>query len=183
MDVQPLAIAEVLRIIPRRLTDQRGYFEETYNQRCLSEHGIGIVFVQDNHSVSVRKGTLRGIHFQRPPYAQAKLVRCTRGSVLDVAVDLRSDSPTFGRHVSTMLSEENGAQLLVPAGFGHGFLTLEDDCHVQYKVSAFFAPEADAGIRWNDAELGIDWGIEADGVLLSDKDRSLPLLKDVGTPF
>lgn len=183
MDVQPLAIAEVLRIIPRRFNDERGCFEETYNQRRLSEHGVDTVFVQDNQSVSLRKGTLRGIHFQRPPYAQAKLVRCARGSVLDVAVDLRSDSPTFGRHVSTILSEENGAQLLVPEGFGHGFLTLEDDCHVQYKVSAFYVPEADAGIQWNDAVLGIDWGIEADRVFLSDKDRSLPLLKDVGTLF
>ena len=183
MKFEPLAIPDVVRIVPRRFPDRRGHFSETYSQRALSEHGIDIVFVQDNQSVSLRKGTLRGIHFQRPPHAQAKLVRCTRGSVLDVAVDLRSDSPTFGRHVSTMLSEENGAQLLVPAGFGHGFMTLEDDCHVQYKVSAFYAPEADAGIRWNDADLGIDWGIEADRVFLSDKDRSLPSLKDVGTLF
>ena len=183
MKVEPLAIPDVVRIVPRRFTDERGYFQETYNQQALSEHGIDTAFVQDNHSVSLRKGTLRGIHFQRPPNAQAKLVRCTRGAILDVAVDLRSGSPTFGRHVSAILGEENGAQLLVPMGFGHGFLTLEDHCHVQYKVSAFYAPEADAGIRWDDADLGIDWGIEAGRVILSDKDRSLPLLKDAGALF
>jgi dTDP-4-dehydrorhamnose 3,5-epimerase len=183
MKVERLAIPDVVRIVPRRFIDGRGHFSETYNQRALSEHGIDMCFVQDNQSVSLRKGTLRGIHFQRPPHGQVKLVRCTRGSILDVAVDLRSDSTSYGRHVSTILSEENGAQLFVPVGFGHGFLTLEDDCHVQYKVSAFYAPEADAGIRWDDAELGIDWGVEADRVLLSDKDRALPSLKDAGPLF
>ncbi len=145
--------------------------------------GMDVTFVQDNESLSLQRSTLRGIHFQKPPFAQGKLVRCVSGSILDVAVDLRSGSPTFRQHVSAILSSENGAQLFVPAGFGHAFLTLEDNCRVLYKVSEHYAPEHDAGIRWNDPDLGIDWGLDASAVILSDKDRKLPFMKDVGDVF
>ena len=163
--------------------DYRGYFSETYNRRTLAAAGIGINFVQDNHSLSAEKGTVRGLHFQTPPFAQDKLVRVVRGSVFDVAVDLRRDSPTFGQHVSVVLSDEAWNQLLIPIGFAHGFMTLEDDTEVIYKVSEYYAPEHDKGLRWNDPMLGIQWPISEDEAVLSDKDRGLPKFAEFATPF
>jgi dTDP-4-dehydrorhamnose 3,5-epimerase len=178
MNVERLAISDVVLITPKKFGDQRGFFSEIYNTRSFAEHGIDMEFVQDNHSLSVPKGTLRGIHFQRPPYAQDKLVRCTRGSVLDVAVDLRRSSPTFGKYVSAVLSAENWQQLLVPIGFGHAFLTLEANSEVQYKVSNYYSRECDAGIRWSDPDIAVDWGVSEDEVILSDKDKVLPYLSE-----
>ena len=163
--------------------DYRGYFSETYNRRTLAAAGIGINLVQDNHSLSAEKGTVRGLHFQTPPFAQDKLVRVVRGSVFDVAVDLRRDSPTYGQHVSVVLSDEAWNQLLIPIGFAHGFMTLEDDTEVIYKVSEYYAPEHDKGLRWNDPMLGIQWPISEDEAVLSDKDRGLPRFAEFATPF
>ena len=163
--------------------DYRGYFSETYNKGTLAAAGIGIDFVQDNHSLSAEKGTVRGLHFQTPPFAQDKLVRVVRGSVFDVAVDLRRDSPTYGQHVSVVLSDEAWNQLLIPTGFAHGFMTLQDDTEVIYKVSEYYAPEHDKGLRWNDPVLGIQWPISEDEAVLSDKDRGLPWFAELATPF
>jgi dTDP-4-dehydrorhamnose 3,5-epimerase len=183
MNVVSLAIADVKLITPRKFGDSRGFFSEVYSAKALSAAGIDIGFVQDNHSLSVETGTIRGLHFQKPPHAQAKLVRVARGRILDVAVDLRRGSPTFGRHVSAELSADNWAQLLVPAGFAHGFCTLEPNCEVLYKVDAHYAPQSDAGVLWCDPALGIDWPVAAGKALLSDKDAKLPLLKDIGEVF
>lgn len=179
MRVDHLSIPDVLLITPQRLSDPRGFFSEAYNRRDLAKAGIEVEFVQDNESLSWCRGTLRGIHFQKPPFAQDKLVRCVAGTILDVAVDLRRSSPTFGRYVSAVLSAENGAQLFVPIGFGHAFLTLEDNCRVLYKTSEHYAPDHEAGVRWDDPEIGIDWGLEASHVILSDKDRDLPVLQEL----
>ena len=159
-----------------RFGDARGWFSEIYNARRFADAGITAEFVQDNHSLSRPRRTLRGIHFQRPPYAQAKLVRCLRGRIFDVAVDLRRGSPTFARSVGVELSATGGEQLFVPAGFGHAFLTLEDDCEVAYKVDAYYAPESDGGIAWNDDALGIEWPLVGGDPILSDKDAALPSL-------
>lgn len=166
---------------PAVFHDHRGFFLESYSQRVFEEAGLHYNFVQDNHSSSTVKGTLRGIHFQRGDKAQAKLVRCTKGAVLDVAVDLRPDSPTYKKWVAEELSEENKRQLLIPRGFGHGFVTLTDEVEFLYKADNYYAPEADGGIRWNDPEIGVDWGIE--NPILSQKDMMAPLLKDVDTGF
>lgn len=179
MQVQPLEIPDVKLITPRRHSDDRGFFSETYSARALKEAGIDALFVQDNHSLSRRKGVVRGLHYQMAPQAQGKLIRTTRGAIFDVAVDIRHGSPTFGRHVSVVLSAENWAQLWVPVGFAHGFCTLEDDTEVQYKVSEYYAPEYDRGILWNDPALGISWPVSAADAILSDKDRGQPLLQDV----
>ena len=160
----------------RRFADSRGWFTETYNAARFVAAGIRAEFVQDNHSSSDPAWTLRGIHFQRPPHAQAKLVRCLRGRVFDVAVDLRRKSPTFGRWVGAELSAAGGEQLFVPTGFGHAFLTLEPDCEVAYKVDAYYAPEADGGVLWSDPALAIDWPLGSNGPVLSDKDGVLPSL-------
>lgn len=181
MDVQATDIPDVIIITPKRFGDHRGFFSETYNTRTLAAAGIDADFVQDNQSLSAEKGTLRGLHFQRPPMAQDKLVRVTRGAVLDVAVDIRAGSPTFGRHVAVTLSAENWAQLWVPKGFAHGFITLEADTEVLYKVTDYYSPEHDAGIAWNDPALGIDWGI--DDPVLSDKDHDHPVLEALGPVF
>lgn len=167
----------------RRYADDRGWFSETYSAPKLTEVGINTTFIQDNHSFSAHRGTIRGIHFQSPPYAQAKLVRCARGRILDFAVDLRRGSPTFGRHVAAELSSENGQQLYVPIGFGHAFVTLEDNTEVIYKVSATYAPSCDGGIIWNDPEIGIDWPLPEAGAVLSDKDKSLQTLAGFDSPF
>lgn len=162
-------------ITPRRIGDERGWFSETYNARRLAEHGIINAFCQDNQSLTRATGTLRGLHFQRPPHAQAKLVRCLAGRIFDVAVDIRRASPTFGRWVGTELSADNGRQLFVPVGYAHAFLTLEPDCMVGYKVDDFYSAECDTGIIWNDTDIGIEWPI--DGVPhLSPKDSALPRL-------
>ncbi len=184
MLITPTDIPEVLLIEPKRFGDNRGFFSETYKANQLAEHIGDLEFVQDNHSFSQKKGTLRGIHLQSPPYAQDKLVRCTRGAILDVAVDLRSGSPTFGQYIAVELSAENWLQLFVPKGFGHGFLTLLPDTEVIYKVTDYYAPEHDGGIIWNDPDLAIAWGIsDEDSVELSAKDKVLPQLADFATPF
>ena len=157
IDVEPTTLSDVKIIKPKRFGDSRGFVSEVYNQRALAEAGIELLFVQDNHSCSVSKGTVRGLHFQTVPVAQAKLVRVTRGRVLDVAVDLRRSSPTFGRHIAVELSAVNWLQLLVPVGFAHGFCTLEADTEVLYKVTAYYEPAHDKGIAWDDPALGIPW--------------------------
>src|SRR5947208_12471396 len=169
-------------ITPRRIGDDRGWFSETYNARRLAEHGITNVFCQDNQSLTRAPGTLRGLHFQRPPHSQAKLVRCLAGRILDVAVDIRRASPTFGRWVGTELSADNGGQLFLPVGYAHAFLTLEPDCMVAYKVDDFYSADCDTGIIWNDPDIGIEWPI--DGVPhLSSKDSALPQLAALGADF
>lgn len=174
----------VLHLTPKRFGDDRGWFTETFNVRNFARVGIAEPFVQDNHSLSRPVGTLRGLHFQTPPHGQAKLVRCIRGRILDVAVDVRRGSPTYGRHVAAELSAENGEQLFIPVGFAHGFVTLEPDTEVTYKVTDFYAPECDGGIRWNDPDIGIDWPLAAaSGPVLSPKDEKLPFLKDFDSPF
>lgn len=174
-------IEGVVIVEPQVFGDHRGFFMESWSKCAFEEAGYHYDFAQDNHSSSTVKGTLRGIHFQRGEKAQAKLVRCARGAVLDVAVDLRPGSPTYKQWVAVELSSENKRQLLIPRGFGHGFLTLTDDVEFLYKADNPYAPEADGGIRWNDPELGIDWGI-ADPIL-SDKDQRNPFLKDAVTGF
>ena len=183
MQVQALTIPDVKVLTPRRLGDRRGFFSETYSRRTLVEAGIDIEFVQDNHSLSARRGTVRGLHFQTPPHAQDKLVRVVRGSVFDVAVDLRRGSPTYGRHASAVLSAEAWNQILVPVGFAHGFMTLEPDTEVVYKVSGYYAPDHDEGLAWNDPVLGIRWPIPEEEAALSDKDRGLPGFSGFVTPF
>jgi dTDP-4-dehydrorhamnose 3,5-epimerase len=170
-------------VTPKRFGDARGWFSETYTERNFRALGLDYHFVQDNHSLSRVQGTLRGIHFQTPPHGQDKLVRCVRGRILDVAVDLRRGSPTFGHWVSLELSAENGRQLFVPIGFGHGFVTLEPDTEVIYKVTDYYAPECDGGIRWNDSAIGVDWQLAGAGPQLSAKDEKLPFLQDFESPF
>ena len=181
MFVERFKIREVVAIRPDRHQDPRGFFSETYSRRALAEAGIDTEFVQDNHSLSVPQGTLRGLHFQAPPAAQAKLVRVVRGAIFDVAVDIRAGSPSYGRHVSCRLSAEEWNQLYVPVGFAHGFCTLEPDTEVIYKVSGYYAPEHDRGLLWNDPALAIDWPVSEP--LLSEKDRSNPLLRQIPECF
>ena len=183
MHIETTEIAGVLVLVPVRHGDHRGFFSEVYNRRRLAEAGVDIDFVQDNHSRSAERGTVRGLHFQVPPFAQAKLVRVVRGAVFDVAVDLRRGSSTYGRHAAVTLSAEEGNQVLVPVGCAHGLMTLEADTEVVYKVSDHYAPDHDRGILWNDPVLGIEWPIPAAEAVLSDKDRAQPLLADFETPF
>ncbi len=183
LQVESLEIPGVLVITPRQFGDERGFFSETYNKRVLAEQGIEGDFVQDNHSLSAVKGTIRGLHFQIPPRAQAKLVRVVRGAVFDVAVDLRKGSPTFGRHVSMVLSKENWSQMFVPVGFAHGFCTLEPDTEVLYKVTEYYSPEHDKGLLWNDPRLAVDWPVGPAEAMLSDRDRTLPGLDDMPDHF
>ena len=166
-----------------RIADDRGFFSETYNERDYQRVGLDVCFVQDNHSLSRHRGTLRGLHFQRPPYAQGKLIRVTRGAILDVAVDMRHGSPTFGQHVAFEISEENWRQIYVPEGYAHGFVTLMDDTEVQYKVTDFYSAEHDAGVNWADPALGIDWKVDAAEIVLSDKDKQHPLLAELPPYF
>ena len=181
MKVIETELPEVLIIEPRVFEDERGWFMESYSYRVFKELGIDVVFVQDNHSYSKKKGTLRGIHFQNDPMAQSKLVRCTRGRILDVAVDLRKGSPTYKKWIMLALSEENKRMLFIPRGFGHAFLTLTDDVEVQYKVDQYYSKEHDRSIRWNDPDIGIDWPIK--DPILSEKDRNAPFLKDSDCNF
>jgi len=181
--VERTAIADVKIIMAKKIGDARGFFSEVYNRRAFAEAGIDLEFVQDNHAFSARRGTLRGLHFQSPPYAQDKLIRVTRGRALDVAVDLRKSSVSFGRHVSVELSAENWRQILVPIGFAHGYVTLEPDTEILYKVTNYYAPDHDHGLAWNDPALAIDWGIAASDVILSDKDRRHPTLADLPSYF
>lgn len=174
IEVTPLAIPDVKLVVVRRFEDERGYFSETWNRRSFAGVGLDIDFRQDNHSLSRQPGTVRGLHFQVPPSAQSKLVRVLRGSVFDVAVDIRHGSPTFGQHVAEVLSAENGAQLLVPRGFAHGFCTLEPETEVLYKVDDYYDPACDLGMLWDDPTLDIAWPIPPEQAALSDKDRTLP---------
>ena len=183
MQISPTALPDVLEITPARFGDHRGFFSETWNRKALTEAGIDIDFCQDNHSLSAEQHTLRGLHYQAPPSAQDKLVRVVAGAVLDVAVDIRAGSPTFGQWVAVELSADKGNQLLVPKGFAHGFLTLTPDVQVFYKCSDFYAPEADRAIRWDDPTLDIDWGVAPEMLTLSDKDRAAPYLTDAPSPF
>ena len=178
-----LAIPDVLLITPKVHGDPRGAFAETYNRRELAEAGFTGEFVQDNHSRSPRRGTVRGLHFQLAPHAQDKLLRVVRGAILDVAVDLRPGSPTYGLHVAVELSADNWRQLLVPKGFAHGFQTLTDDCEVLYKVTDYYAPSAEQGLLWSDPALGIDWPIPADQAAINARDAAWPGLADIGQPF
>lgn len=168
---------------PRRFGDERGWFMETYSERSALSVGIDTRFVQDNQSFSALKGTIRGLHFQRPPYAQAKLVRCVRGSIMDYAVDVRRGSPTYGKYVAAKLTAEGGEQLFVPVGYAHGFVTLQSDVEIAYKVSADYAPDCDGGVLWNDPTIGIDWPLPVSGAVLSEKDKMLPALADFESPF
>jgi dTDP-4-dehydrorhamnose 3,5-epimerase len=170
-------------ITPRRFADDRGWFSETYNARQLAQHGISDGFCQDNQSFSRTAGTLRGLHFQLPPHAQAKLVRCVAGRIFDVAVDVRRESPTFGNWVGTVLSADDGRQLYVPVGYAHAFLTLEEHSMVAYKVDAFYSAEAEGGIIWNDVQIGIDWPLNGTNPSLSAKDAVLPGLSDLNANF
>ncbi len=184
MHVTRLAIEGLALLKPARFGDHRGFFSETYNRRRFAEAtGVDVEFVQDNHSLSRDAGTLRGLHFQRPPSAQGKLVRVVRGAVLDVAVDLRHGSPTFGRHMAVELSADNGEQLWIPAGFAHAFCTLVPDTEFVYKVTDYYSPADDGGIIWNDPDLAIEWPFPADRLTLSDKDGKLPRLADLPPIF
>lgn len=177
--ITSLAIAEVKLAEPDRFGDERGFFSETYSRRDFAAGGIDGEFVQDNQSRSASPGTVRGLHYQLPPFAQAKLVRVVRGSIFDVAVDIRRGSPTFGAHVAVTLSAAAWNQLFVPAGFAHGFCTLEPDTEVAYKVTAYYSREHDRGIRWDDPALGIAWPVDAGAAVLSAKDAALPRLDAV----
>jgi dTDP-4-dehydrorhamnose 3,5-epimerase len=182
-EARPLGIEGPLLVSARRFGDARGYFAETYSRRDFAALGIAEELVQDNQSFSAPRGTVRGMHFQVPPRAQAKLVRVLRGRILDVAVDIRHGSPSYGRHVAAELSAENGLMLYVPVGFAHGFATLEPDTEVAYKVSDTYAPDHDRGLAWDDPDLGIAWGVDPAAATLSDKDRRHPRLKDLGRVF
>jgi dTDP-4-dehydrorhamnose 3,5-epimerase len=178
MQVVDTAIPEVKIIIADRIGDTRGFFSEVWNLRDFTKAGIGVSFVQDNHAKSGKTGTLRGLHYQLPPMAQGKLVRVTRGAVLDVAVDIRRGSPSFGRHVAVELSAENWRQLWIPPGFAHGYCVIEDDTEVQYKVTEFYSPAHDRGIFWNDPALAIAWPVPREAIIVSDRDRRHPGLAD-----
>jgi dTDP-4-dehydrorhamnose 3,5-epimerase len=183
IDVSATEIPDVLIIRTREFRDARGAFSECYSARDLAEHGVDLHFVQDNQSVSASRGTIRGLHFQAPPFAQAKLIRVVRGAILDVAVDLRKGSPSFGRHVSRVLTAANLEQFLVPEGFAHGFSTLEDETTVLYKATDYYSPDHDRGLRWDDPALGIDWGVDPAAAVLSDRDRRHPRLAELPPCF
>jgi len=180
LDVRQLGLPGLVEIRPKRFADERGFFSEVWREDRLAEAGIDARFVQDNHSYSKSRGVLRGLHFQLEPAAQDKLVRVTRGSVFDVAVDIRSGSPSYGRWAGLVISAAEWNQLFVPKGFAHGFVTLEDDTEVLYKVSAAYSPELERAVRFDDPAIGIDWPVAGADLLLSDKDRSAPLLAELG---
>ena len=177
--ITPLALPEVLLITPKRHGDARGWFAETWSRKTLASAGIDADFVQDNQAFNARRGTVRGLHFQQSPHPQAKLVRVLKGAILDVAVDVRPGSPTYGRWVSAELTAEGGEQLFVPRGFAHGYVTRVDDTELFYKVDGLYAPQTEGGVLWNDPDLGIDWGVSAEDAVLSDKDKVLPRLRDM----
>ncbi len=179
MDVRELEISGVKLITPKRWRDERGFFSETYKVDAFHAAGVSVDFLQDNHSLSQTVGTIRGLHFQIAPFAQAKLVRVVRGRILDVAVDLRRSSPSYGQHIAVELSSENWLQLFIPIGFAHGFCTLTPAAEVVYKVSSYYSAEHDRGLRWNDPALKIDWPVSEERALLSSKDSNMPLLADL----
>lgn len=170
-------------IKPKRFGDARGWFSETYRRDRYAALGIADEYVQDNHSLSAAAGVVRGLHFQTPPHGQAKIVRCLKGAIWDVAVDVRAGSPSFGKWVAAELTADNGRQLYIPVGFAHGFVTLTPDTEIAYKCSDYYAPECDGGIAWDDPDLALPWPLPAEGAQLSDKDRALPRLKDFDSPF
>ncbi|TCZ65592.1 dTDP-4-dehydrorhamnose 3,5-epimerase [Roseicella aquatilis] len=180
---KPLAVPGPLLVTARRFGDHRGFFLETYSARDFAALGIPDAFVQDNHSLSAKPGTIRGLHFQLPPHPQAKLVRVLRGAILDIAVDIRRSSPSFGQHVAVELTAENAQQLYVPVGFAHGFCTLVPDTEVAYKVTDLYAPDCDRGIAWDDPDLALPWPVDAAQAQLSDKDRRAPRLRDLTQGF
>ena len=182
MEVIKTAIEGVYIIEPKVFGDARGYFFESFSEREFKEKVGDIHFVQDNESMS-KFGVMRGLHFQRPPYAQSKLVRCVKGKVIDVAVDIRKGSPTYGQHVAALLTEDNHRQFFIPQGFAHGFAVLSESATFQYKCDNFYAPQSEGAIAWNDPELAIDWRIPAEDVLLSDRDKNHPMLKDAPELF
>ncbi|MEX0285785.1 MAG: dTDP-4-dehydrorhamnose 3,5-epimerase [Paracoccaceae bacterium] len=183
MDVEQTKLPGVVILTPARFEDHRGFFSESWNKTRMAAAGLNYDFVQDNHSLSREVGTLRGLHFQSPPNAQAKLVRCGRGRLLDVTVDIRAGSPTYAQWVSVELSFENGKQLLVPEGFLHGFVTLEPDTEIIYKCTDFYAAESDGAVLWSDPAIGVDWGLGEIKPTLSDKDKNAPTLQELGHVF
>lgn len=183
VEARELDLPGVLLVTTRRFADPRGFFAETYNHRDFAAVGIDRAFVQDNQSLSRPVGTVRGLHFQTPPHAQAKLVRVLRGAILDVVVDLRASSPTFGKHCAVELRGEDDRQFFVPEGFAHGFCTLLPDTEISYKVTDLYAPDCDRGLAWDDPDLGIDWPVAPEAALLSDKDRRQPRLRDLPRIF
>ena len=183
MDVQQTNLEGVKVLTPRRFGDERGFFSESWSARAMAAEGLDFNWVQDNHSLSARKGTVRGLHFQSPPHAQDKLVRCGKGALYDVAVDVRKGSPTYGQAFGTVLSFENGKQLLVPKGFLHGFSTLEPDTEIIYKCSDYYAPDCDGAVRFDSPDLAIDWHLGGTEPLLSEKDAVATLFADFDSPF
>ncbi|OZB17109.1 MAG: dTDP-4-dehydrorhamnose 3,5-epimerase [Hyphomonas sp. 34-62-18] len=183
MKIEALAIPDVKLVTPPRFGDDRGFFSETYNAEKFKAAGIDADFVQDNHSLSAQTGTVRGLHFQAPPFAQAKLVRCLRGAIVDVAVDVRKGSPTYGKWVKAELSAENGVQIYVPRGFLHGFATLVPDTEIAYKVDNYYSKECDGAVIWNDPSLAIDWGIDPATATLSAKDSAAQSFAEFASPF
>jgi dTDP-4-dehydrorhamnose 3,5-epimerase len=183
LEIERLSIPDVLVIEPKRHRDARGFFSETYKRRELAAAGFDLDFVQDNHATSVASGTIRGLHFQIPPFAQAKLVRVTRGAIFDVALDIRKGSPSYGQHVSTIISAENWRQVLVPAGFAHGYCSVDRDTEVIYKVTDYYVPDHERGVLWNDAALGIDWPVPDAEAIVSAKDGEHPVLGDLPDYF
>ena len=182
MNIIKTDIEGLLVIEPRVFGDSRGYFFESYNTKAFEEAVGNVTFVQDNESKS-SYGVVRGLHFQKPPYAQAKLVRVVKGKVLDIAVDLRKNSPTFGKYVAMELSEENHRQMFIPRGFAHGFSVLSEEVIFQYKCDNYYAPQAEGALAWDDPDVAIDWGVPAESVILSEKDSRHPKLKDLDSPF
>lgn len=176
MQVFETEIPAVKVLVPKKFGDHRGFFSEVFSRKSAADAGIAAEFVQDNHSLSAEKGVVRALHYQIAPMAQAKLVRVIRGAIMDVAVDIRRSSPTFGKHVAVTISAENWKQIFVPIGFAHGFVTLEPNTEVLYKVTNYYSPTHERGIRWNDPRLGIAWGVTEDAAVLSEKDRTSPMI-------
>lgn len=183
MIFKDLQIQGLKLFTPKKFHDERGFFSETYNSSLFEDNGVKIKFVQDNHSLSTEKWTVRGLHYQTPPFAQDKLVRVINGAILDIAVDIRQGSPTYGQHVAIKLTASSWSQILVPIGFAHGFITLIENTEVLYKVSNFYSPSDDRGISWQDPALKIQWPVNDHDAYVSDKDKNLPLLKEVISPF
>ena len=183
LEAIPLGLDGVFELRPRRFGDARGFFSETWSAERMREHGLDLDFVQDNHSFSATRGVLRGLHFQRPPFAQDKLVRCSRGAIYDVAVDIREGSPGYGHWIGLEISADRWNQILVPRGFAHGFVTLLPDTEVIYKVTAPYRPDHERAVRFDDPALGIEWPVAADAITLSDKDRDAPMLADIDPAF
>jgi dTDP-4-dehydrorhamnose 3,5-epimerase len=183
MRIERSTIEGILLLTPTKHSDDRGFFSEVFRSDVFAAEGIQATFVQDNHALSAQRGILRGLHFQAAPHAQGKLIRCSRGAILDVAVDIRHASPTYGRHLATEVSAANWRQIWIPPGFAHGYLTLEPDCEVLYRMTDYYDPASDRGIAWDDPDLGIDWRLPAASIVLSDKDRRHPRLADIPPVF